>query len=107
MKENFLITEFQKEKEKSKGKNDSHENKYHKEYLYLNKTLSRNDINKNLIEKSLNRELLNDNYLEFIRHEKIKYADVDKIIEYYSERINYKLKKYNQNEILIRKRNKN
>ena len=104
MKENFLITEFQREKEKSKGKNDFHENKYHKEYLYLNKTLSRNDINKNLIEKSLNRELLNDNYLEFIIHEKIKYADVDKIIEYYSERINYKLKKYNQNEILIKKK---
>ena len=104
MKENFSITGFQKENEKSKGKKDSHENKYLKGNLYFNKTLSRNDINKNLIEKSLNRELLNDNYLEFIIHEKIKYADVDKIIEYYSERINYKLKKYNQNEILIRKK---
>ena len=72
--------------------------------IHFNKTLSRSDINKQISERNLNRELLYDNYLEFIINEKIKYADVDKIIDYYSEKIHTKLKKYNDNEIMIKKK---
>ena len=55
-----------------------------------------------MIEKNINRELLSENYLEYIINERIKYADVDKIIDYYSEKIHSKLKRYNDNEILIK-----
>ena len=102
--ENFSITELQQEYEKVKSEINSALNTPKKKKIYFNKTLSRNDINKKIIERSLNKELLNDNYLEFIIHEKIKYADVDKIIEYYSEKMNSKLKKYNNNESLIEKK---
>ena len=74
--------------------------------ISFNRTLSRKDINQKIIKKNINKELLNDNYLEFIIHEKIKYADVDKICDYYSEKINSKIKIYNDNEILIKSKKK-
>ena len=104
--ENFSITELEKEYEISKSEKNSPSNTNKKNKIFFNKTLSRNDINKKIIERSLNREILNDNYLEFIIHEKIKYADVDKIIEYYSEKLNSKIKKYNNNKILIENKKK-
>ncbi len=107
--ENYSIKEQRQEYEKYKSENNSPlniSNMSENKKIYFNKTLSRNDINKKIIERSINKEILNDNYLEFIIHEKIKYADVDKIIEYYSEKINTKLKIYNTNEILIEKKKK-
>ena len=68
--ENFSITELQQEYEKVKSEINSSLNTPKKKKIYFNKTLSRNDINKKIIERSLNKELLNDNYLEFIIHEK-------------------------------------
>ena len=91
--ENYSIKEQRQEYEKYKSENNSPlniSNMSENKKIYFNKTLSRNDINKKIIERSINKEILNDNYLEFIIHEKIKYADVDKIIEYYSEKINTK-----------------
>ena len=58
------------------------------------------------MERNLNREILNENYLEFILNEKIKYADADKIIDYYTEKINTKIKRYNNNETLIEQKKK-
>ena len=92
--------------QKSKSEINSPSNMNQKKKIIFNKILSRNDINKKIIERSINKEILNDNYLEFIIHEKIKYADVDKIIEYYSEKMNAKIKKYNDNETLISKKKK-
>ena len=108
--QNYSIRELRQEYEKSKSENSSPLNISNissaskKKKIYFNKTLSRSDINKKIIERSINKEILNDNYLEFIIHEKIKYADVDKIIEYYSEKMNSKLKIFNTNEILIEKK---
>ena len=98
--ENISVTE----NEKSKSERYNSPNNAQKIKIHFNETLSRKDINKKLIERNLNRELLNDNYLEFIINEKIKYADVDKIIEYYSSKINSKIKRYNDNECLIKKK---
>ena len=108
--QNYSIRELRQEYEKSKSENSSPSNISNisstskKKKIYFNKTLSRSDINKKIIERSINKEILNDNYLEFIIHEKIKYADIDKIIDYYSEKMNAKLKIFNTNEILIEKK---
>ena len=101
MKNKEHISLLQQGYQQSKSEINSPSNINKKNKIVFNKLLSRNDINKKIIERSINREALNDNYLEFIIHEKIKYADVDKIIEYYSGKINSKLKKYNDNEALI------
>ena len=92
--------------QKSKSEINSPSNMNQKKKIIFNKILSRNDINKKIIERSINKEILNDNFIKFIIHEKIKYADVDKIIEYYSEKMNAKIKKYNDNETLISKKKK-
>ena len=104
--DNFLITKVQNEYEKTKIENNFSPKIEEKKNIYFNKTLSRKDINQKISEKNINKELLNDNYLEFIIHEKIKYADMDKITEYYSQKIKSKLKMYNDNEILIEKKKK-
>ena len=103
-KGDYSITELQEDYEKIKTEKNSPSNLSKKKKIIFNSTLSRKELNQKIKERNANRELLNDNYLEFIIHEKIKYADVDKIIDYYSDKIHTKLKEYNDNEILIKKK---
>ena len=103
-KGDYSLTELQEDFEKIKTEKNSPNNISKKKKIIFNSTLSRKELNQKIKERNINRELLNDNYLEFIIHEKIKYADVDKIIDYYSEKIHTKLKEYNDNEILIKKK---
>ena len=100
----YSLTELQEDYKKLKTEKNSPNNISKKKKIIFNSILSRKDLNQKIKERNANRELLNDNYLEFIIHEKIKYADVDKIIDYYSDKIHTKIKEYNDNEILIKKK---
>lgn len=103
-KGDYSLTELQEDYEKIKTEKNSPSNISQKKKIIFYSTLSRKELNQKIKERNANRELLNDNYLEFLIHEKIKYADIDKIIDYYSEKIHTKLKEYNDNEILIKKK---
>ena len=70
----------------------------------INNLLSRNDLNKKIINNSLNRKLLSENYLDFMIQEKLTYADVEKIIEHYSKKIDDYKKKHDENKNLILKK---
>ena len=70
----------------------------------INNLLSRNDLNKKIINNSLNRKLLSENYLDFMIQEKLTYADVEKIIEHYSKKIDDYKKKHEENKNLILKK---
>ena len=87
----------------SKSANNSPKH-IHKKKKFLDKTLSRRDISKKIIEIKNNKQSLNDEYLEYIINEKMKYADIDKIFEYYNERLNSRVKIFNDNLCLIQQK---
>ena len=72
--------------------------------LKINKLLSRKDLNEKIQNISLNRQLLSEKYLDFIIKEKLNYADVDKITNYYSKKIEQYKQKYDENQNLIIKK---
>ena len=70
----------------------------------LNTLLSRNDLNIKIKNTSVNRKLLNENYLDFMIQEKLNYADVEKIINHYSKKIDEHKQKYDANKNLLKKK---
>ena len=72
--------------------------------IKINNLLSRNDLNKKIKNLSLNRKLLSEKYLDFMIQEKLNYADVEKIINHYSKKIDDYLQKYDENKNLINKK---
>ena len=72
--------------------------------IKINNLLSRKDLNKKIQNISLNRQLLNEKYLDFIINEKLNYADVDKITNYYSKKIDENKQKFDENQNLINKK---
>ena len=74
--------------------------------IKINNLLSRKDLNKKIQNISLNRQLLNEKYLDFIINEKLNYADVDKITNYYSKKIDEQKQKFDENQNLINTKKK-
>ena len=72
--------------------------------IKINNLLSRNDLNKKIINESKNRKILSENYLDFMIKEKLNYASVDKIISHYSNKIDEYKKKYDENQNIIKKK---
>ena len=72
--------------------------------IKINNLLSRSDLNKKIIEQSVNRKLLSENYLDFMIQEKLIYADVDKITNHYSKKIDEYKQKFDENQNLIIKK---
>ena len=72
--------------------------------IKINNLLSRNDLNKKIKNISLNRKLLSENYLDFMIQEKLNYADVEKIINHYSKKIDEYTQRYDENKNLINKK---
>ena len=74
--------------------------------IKINNLLSRNDLNKKIKNISLSRKLLSENYLDFMIQEKLNYADVEKIINHYSKKIDEYTQRYDENKNLINKKKK-
>ena len=72
--------------------------------IKINNLLSRNDLNKKIINESKNRKILSENYLDFMIKEKLNYASVDKIISHYSNKIDEYKKKFDENQNIIKKK---
>ena len=72
--------------------------------IKINNLLSRNDLNKKIINESKNRKILSENYLDFMVKEKLNYASVDKIISHYSNKIDEYKKKFDENQNIIKKK---
>ena len=72
--------------------------------IKINNLLSRNDLNKKIKNLSLNRKLLSEKYLDFMIQEKLNYADVEKIINHYSKKIDEYIQRYDENKNLINKK---
>ena len=72
--------------------------------IKINNLLSRNDLNKKIINESKNRKILSENYLDFMIKEKLNYASVDKIISHYSNKIDEYKKKFDENQDIIKKK---
>ena len=72
--------------------------------IKINNLLSRNDLNKKIINESKNRKILSEHYLDFMIKEKLNYASVDKIISHYSNKIDEYKKKFDENQNIIKKK---
>ena len=74
--------------------------------IQINNLLSRKDLNKKIINSSLNRKLLSENYLDFLIKEKLIYADIDKIAAHYSKKIDEYKQRYDENQNIINQKRK-
>ena len=72
--------------------------------IKINNLLSRNDLTKKIITESWTRQQLSENYLDFMIKEKLDYANIDKIVEHYSSKIDEYKKKYDENIDIIKKK---
>ena len=72
--------------------------------IKINNLLSRNDLTKKIITESWTRQQLSENYLDFMIKEKLDYANIDKIVEHYSSKIDEYKKKYDKNIDIIKKK---
>ena len=87
------------------GVNDKNNNNEHKTNFNMNRRSScASEINMDLKNKKDDLIKVKENLLEFLIEEKANFADFDKIYEHYQKELKENYRKYNQNKLIIEKK---